>query len=106
MRGKRFGQLVIGAILMGAVACAPPRPRQRVYVVQTAPPPDLVETQTPQPGPEYVWVSGYNRWDDSSGQYVWMQGHWAVPPQGYHAWVSGHWTQHGGGWVWIEGHWR
>jgi len=95
-------RLAAGALFLAATACAPAHPRV-VYVVRE-PPPEVVETIPPSPGPQYVWVRGHYRWEGSA--YVWVPGHWQVPPQGYTEWVSGHWERREGGWAWVEGHWR
>ncbi len=105
MRSNRIVQkLVVLGAAAGLAACAPP-PR-RVYVVRAGPPANVVEAIPPAPGPEYVWVRGYYKWDPDARAYVWAPGHWVVPPQGYHEWVPGHWADGDGGWVWVEGHWR
>jgi hypothetical protein len=75
----------------------------RVYV-NVAPPPLIVETRPPAPGPLYVWVGGYHRWDGRA--YVWVPGRWVVPPRRHGRWVPGHWVRHRRGWFWVEGHWR
>jgi hypothetical protein len=98
----RNARLAASAMFLAAAACAPAHPRV-VYVVRE-PPPEVVETIPPSPGPQYVWVRGHYRWEGS--EYVWVPGHWQVPPQGYTEWVPGHWARRDGGWVWVEGHWR
>ncbi len=81
-------------------ACAP----GRLYV-RIAPPVPLVEARIVAPGPDYVWIPGYHRWDGRA--YVWVAGSWALPPVHYHAWVTGHWVHRGNrGWYWVDGHWR
>jgi hypothetical protein len=105
MRANRTVQkLVVLGVAAAIAACAPP-PRH-MYGVRAGPPADVVETIPPAPGPAYVWVRGYYKWDRDAGAYIWVAGHWVVPPQGYHDWVSGHWADRDGGWVWIEGHWQ
>jgi hypothetical protein len=108
MRANRTMQkLVVLGVLLGVAAglasCAPP-PR-RIYV-RAGPPAEVVEAIPAAPGPAYVWVRGYYKWDADARAYVWMPGHWVVPPQGYREWVPGHWADRDGGWVWIEGHWH
>ena len=36
----------------------------------------LVPASVPKPGPSYVWVDGYYKWDKRSGKYLWVKGHW------------------------------
>lgn len=76
---------------------------QRVYV-QVGPPPVVVEHPAPRPGPGYVWVGGYHRWDGH--RYVWAPGRWVVPPRPHGVWVNGHWAHEPHGYYWVEGHWR
>jgi|SRR5580658_3836140 hypothetical protein len=38
-------------------------------VVRVAPPHPLVEERVIAPGPGYVWIAGYHRWDGAA--YVW-----------------------------------
>lgn len=73
-------------------------------VVRIGPPPPVVEVRPAMPGPGYVWIGGYHRWDGA--RYVWTPGRWAVPPHRGGAWVAGHWTHRHDGYIWVEGHWR
>ena len=104
MSRNRWRWLLGWAFSAAMVACAPP-PHRAVYGVRAAPPAEVVETVPPAPGPEYVWIPGHYRWDEGARGYIWVAGHWVVPPQGYRAWVPGHWVERDGGWVWVEGHW-
>ena len=74
----------------------------QVYV-KVAPPPVRKEVISVRPGPRYVWVRGFYRWDGR--RYVWVPGRWIVPPRSNVVWVDGRWVHHQGGWVWIDGHW-
>jgi len=100
---KRF--LLIALTTSALAASLPAQAGARIYV-RIGPPVPVVEVAAVAPGPGYVWVPGYHRWD--GGAYVWVGGHWAVPPHHYyHAWVPGHWVRHSRhGWYWREGHWR
>jgi len=73
-------------------------------VVQVAPPRAIVETRGTAPGPGYVWVSGYHRWDGKA--YVWTAGRWEQPPRPHAHWVAHRWVHRHDGWVLVEGHWR
>jgi len=76
----------------------------RIYV-NVAPPAPIVDVRPPVPGPGYVWVSGYHRWD--GGSYVWVPGRWDTPPRRHARWVEGRWRHHGHhGYYWEEGRWR
>jgi len=74
-RGFRqlFAATVLGVALTAASACAPPR--GRVYV-NAVPPPPIVEVRRAAPGPAYVWIDGYHRWNGRA--YVWVPGRWAA----------------------------
>jgi quinol-cytochrome oxidoreductase complex cytochrome b subunit len=74
----------------GGAAGPPPPPRREVVPVR--------------PGPRYVWVEGYHRWDGN--RYYWQPGAWVLPPARYHRWVPGHWVNSRRGYYWVEGHWR
>lgn len=73
-------------------------------VVRVAPPAPIIERRPIAPGPGYVWVDGFHRWDGA--RYVWVGGHWMMPPRRGGVWVAGHWRHTPGGYVWVEGHWR
>lgn len=92
-------------VIMTVVPVAPASAGTRVYV-RLGPPAAVVEVRSVAPGPGYVWVPGYHRWDGAA--YVWVPGAWAVPPAAhYHAWVPGHWAHHAHhGYYWVDGHWR
>jgi|SRR5579862_1865549 len=111
------------AAVIGAAACATPRPYHHDHLTDSqgdvvnerndaagryahqAPPADREETPAPQPGPNYIWQPGHWSWDGNDFQ--WHSGIWAVPPTGYHTWSPGHWQQTGNtNWVYIEGQWQ
>jgi hypothetical protein len=93
--------VVISAAILIESACA--APRGRLYVV-VAPPPPVVEARIVAPGPGYIWVAGYHRWDGRA--YVWMPGAWVRPPRARAVWVPAHWERERRGWYFVEGHWR
>ncbi|MBZ5557647.1 MAG: hypothetical protein LAO77_10280 [Acidobacteriia bacterium] len=93
--------VVMSASILIESACA--APRGRMYVV-VAPPPPIVEARVVAPGPGYIWVAGYHRWDGRA--YVWMPGAWARPPRPRARWVPAHWERERRGWYFVEGHWR
>jgi hypothetical protein len=72
-------------------------------VVRVAPPRPVVEKRVAAPGPGYVWIAGYHRWDGSA--YVWAPGRWELPPRPHAHWVAHRWVHRHGGWVLVEGHW-
>ena len=61
-------------------------------------------SRTEQPSPKHVWID--EEWQAKGNQYVFVGGHWYVPPHpGYH-WVFGHWKHHPNGWEWVSGYWQ
>jgi len=93
-----FLTVLIGAGLgIGAASAAS-------VVVKVAPPHAIVETRPARPGPNYVWVNGYHRWDGNA--YHWESGRWEVPPHAHARWISPRWEHHHDGYVFIEGRWR
>jgi hypothetical protein len=73
-------------------------------VVKVAPPAEVVETRPASPGPNYVWIGGYQKWDGNA--YAWVPGRWEVPPHPGARWVAHRWVRRHGGWVFVEGRWR
>ena len=72
-------------------------------IVRDRPPAARVEVIEAGPSPRHVWIPGHWMWE---GEWVWMKGHWDVPPRERAEWVPGHWAERPRGWVWVEGHWR
>ncbi|HEX5229067.1 MAG TPA: YXWGXW repeat-containing protein [Bryobacteraceae bacterium] len=91
-----MGILFAGVLAAGAFG--------QEVVVRVHPPRAVVERRVPAPGPGYVWVGGYQRWDGNA--YVWVPGRWDRPPRPHARWVAHHWVHRHGGWVMVEGHWR
>jgi len=86
-----------GLLLSAGTMCAE-------VVVRIGPPAPVVETRIVRPGPNYVWLKGYHRWDGNA--YVWVPGRWEVPPRPGARWVEHRWVRRHGGWVFVEGRWR
>ena len=76
----------------------------RVVYVPNRPPARVREVIAVRPGPNYVWVPGYHRWD--GGAYVWVPGAWQSPPRARARWVEGRWRHERRGWYWVDGRWR
>jgi hypothetical protein len=98
---RGIAALALGTLLIAAPACA--APRGRLYV-RVAPPGAVVERVPVAPGPRYVWVPGYYRWDGRG--YLWAPGAYVLPPRPRARWVPGRWAHERGGWYWMEGRWR
>lgn len=72
--------------------------------VRIGPPRPVVERVVVRPGPGYVWIPGYHRWDGAA--YVWAPGRWELPPRPRARWIAHRWVRRRGGWVFVEGRWR
>ncbi len=90
------------AVLFGVLLAAAGASAQ--VVVRIGPPAPRHEVIPARPGPNYVWVGGFHRYDGHA--YVWVPGHYVMPPRPHARWVPGHWAHRHGGYVWIDGHWR
>jgi len=73
-------------------------------VVRIGPPRAIVEAPPVRPGPRYVWIGGYHRWENNA--YVWVPGRWELPPRPHAKWVAHRWVHRGDHWVFVEGRWR
>jgi len=71
--------------------------------VYAAPPQAVGEQISPAPGPGYVWIAAH--WSNVAQRWVWVPGHWELPPSPSATWTGGHWVQGTGGWVWVDGAW-
>ena len=103
---SRLQKLGAAFLLAGTgflMAACPPPPPGAVYV-RIAPPVPVTEVTVVAPGPEFVWIPGYHRWDGAA--YIWVAGRWERPPRPHAVWVAGEWRHHRNGWYWVEGHWR
>ena len=56
------------------------------------------------PSPRHVWID--EEWEPREGSYVFVGGHWALPPHPEWVWVPGHWRARPNGEAWVPGHWR
>lgn len=102
MRSAAWRTTLAALLLVGSLsalnACV-----MGVMYVRVPPPPPRIEVRGVRPGPAYVWVPGYYRWD---GAYVWVVGSWVRPPYGGAVWVPGRWVHTRRGWRFMRGHWR
>lgn len=80
------------------------RARKLTATAPTAPPPARVEARPAQPIATAVWADGY--WHYANNQWLWVPGHWAVPPRAGATWRASTWVPDGlqlrlnpGGWI-------
>ena len=95
------GALLVAATVASTAACTDTRGRLHVRL---GPPAPVIETRVVSPGPGYVWIDGYQRWD--GGRYAWVAGRWERPPRPRARWVRGRWARDRRGWYFVDGHWR
>ena len=67
------------------------------------PPPPRAENPGVAPGPGAVWLQGYWRWDLARTEFVWIDGHWELPPGEGYVWVP---EPQGAAGLVIRGHWE
>ncbi len=79
------------------------RAQRLTAIAPSAPPPAQVDVRPPQPIASAVWADGY--WHYANGRWVWVAGHWAVPPRAGATWRPSTWVPDGvqlrldpGGW--------
>jgi hypothetical protein len=94
---------------LGASGCyvetGPPPPQDDVaYESPPQPPPPETEVVPASPGPDYVWLGGYHRWDGH--RYVWVRGRYDRRPHPNARWSAAHWEKRGRGHVWVEARWE
>lgn len=100
LHNARVSSKVIDFMINTPGTVTPP-PAQ--VVVAQAPPPPIVETVVVAPGPDYVWVAGDWEWRN---RWVWVGGHWVLPPHPHAVWVVGVWGHGPHGWHHTPGYWR
>ena len=93
--------LLLGTTLAFSAACVDTS--GRLYV-RVGPPAPVYEVRSTAPGPGYIWIEGYHRWDGN--RYEWVAGRWEHQPRPRAVWVPGHWDHDGHGYFWIDGRWR
>ena len=84
-------------------ACVSAPPGQVVYRA-SAPPPIRSEFVGVAPGPDFIWIRGYHRWEGDG--YVWVPGRFERRPRARAVWVDGRWRHHRNGWYWVDGRWK
>ena len=99
--------LLLGALpLSGCYVTARPVAAEEVAYEGDPPPPPApeVEVVPASPGPEFVWIGGYHRWDGR--RYVWVGGRYERRPHPTARWVAPHWEARGRAHVWVGGRWH
>ena len=92
---------LIGVVFAAALAVSA---TAQEVIVRVGPPHDIVERRVAAPGPGFVWIAGYHRWDGHA--YVWEPGRWELPPREHAVWIAPRWQHRHDGYVFVEGRWR
>ena len=101
---KNLVAATVAALALPIISSCVVAARPGVVYVRTRPPAIQTEVIGVSPGPGYVWIRGYHRWENNA--YVWVPGRWELPPRARGKWVEGRWHHDRYGWYWVEGHWR
>lgn len=76
--------LAISAVLLAPASVAQAQVSIGIRIGE--PPPPRAYRVPPRPGPDYVWVEGYQY--PQRGRYVWHDGYWTRPPYEGAYWVA------------------
>jgi len=74
-------------------------------VVKVRPPAPRVVVKPVKPGRNFVYISGYWKWNPRRNRYVWVDGSWVRSRPGY-VYVTGRWRRVNRGFVWVPGRWK
>jgi YXWGXW repeat-containing protein len=81
---KILQTLAVSAVLLAPAAAAQ---AQVTFGIRVGEPPAARAYRVPpQPGPDYVWIEGYQY--PQGGRYVWHNGYWTRPPYEGAYWVD------------------
>jgi hypothetical protein len=97
------GSLPLVCTLLGAPVQAQPVTVSGEVVVNSAPPPVVVEAQPESPGPDYIWIPGAWSWNNG---WTWEKGHYDRPPATGQIWIAPQYEDRDGRHVYIRGEWR
>jgi hypothetical protein len=94
---------VVLALVLGGCSKGNSQAQGDDVVAPNAPPAAQAETQSPQPGPDYVWIQGYWVWGGNG--YNWTPGFWQQPPQTGYVWVAPQYEHIDRGYRYRSGRW-
>jgi hypothetical protein len=87
------------------IAAATPSFAQIHLDINIAPPAPRSETVLSPSDPNAVWIPGYYTYDARQHKYVWVAGHYVLPPASQATWVSPRYVWHGNHVDYYAGHW-
>jgi hypothetical protein len=73
-------------------------------IVTQAPPALQSEVVLEQPSPQHKWIPGF--WTYRDSRYLWVSGHWEIPPRPDATWIAPRWVPENGGYRYYEGYWN
>jgi hypothetical protein len=76
--------VVLATVLLAPAATANAQVSFGIHIGE--PPAPRAYRVPPRPGPEYVWVEGYQY--PQRGRYIWHEGYWTRPPYQGAYWVE------------------
>jgi hypothetical protein len=86
---KLLQTVAISALLLAPASVAQ---AQVTFGVRIGPPPaERAYRVPPQPGPDYVWIEGYQY--PQGSRYVWHNGYWTRPPYAGAYWVEPYYSR-------------
>jgi hypothetical protein len=94
-----FHTLALAVLLLAPAATAHAQITFDVHIGHPPPPP-VAYRVPPQPGPDYVWVEGYQY--PVGGHYKWHDGYWTRPPYAGAYWVAPYHSKS----EYYAGHWE
>ena len=97
--------LALSALLLAPAATAQAQVTFGIHI--GAPPEDRFYRVPPQPGPDYVWIEGYQH--PRGARYEWLDGYWTRPPYEGAFWVAPYYSggqYYAGQWEGNRGHMR
>jgi hypothetical protein len=81
---KVLQTLAISAVVLASASAANAQINLGIRI--GAPPPPRAYRVPPQPGPDYMWVEGYQY--PQGSHYAWHDGYWTRPPYAGAYWVE------------------
>jgi hypothetical protein len=104
MRKLLLSALLSGVFCMTSVQGADMvEPLKSDVIVHKKPPKAAPERHPASPGPDYMWIDGYQLWNGAA--YAWQPGHWEKPPHEHAIWMEPRWQRREGGYVFTPGWW-